>query len=477
MADTLIQPSLAQDPNVVALAALAERITYMDVSPVVTHDIDRVPASALPHLADQFHMRHTVAWRRAKTDAERRGLVKAGIQRHRIKGTLAGFRLAATDAGAELVRAVTPPAKLFASPALTLAERNAFIARYPQLRLYRYRVIGQRQGAMLHRAHLGGGTFPLISDAWLRILPRAYLWRDGVEVELTAIERTTTSATRQAETVTEVRAPGQATGLAFCALYPRHLAKSNAASRIYRVRLAETYQEDRDAVRRTAVQPGLSTIDVHYDQIAMPGQAVGLFAGQLLTGQLRASPSKNSRNSSTGAGGRRPPAFSFFLPESAAAAHALRHRTAAQPQAQGALARGVVGGQAERGITRQHLGMGMAERVLPAARDQHAAWRHRLQEGATRRAATAVVRCQQPVGAQVTTAGAQPVLAAHAKIAAEQQALAGRLDAQQAGSVVGVVRRRPLPSDELDAIPLPALPLPTGPNRTRQLMPPGLAAL
>lgn len=293
MADTLIQPSLAQDPNVVALAALAERITYMDVSPVVTHDIDRVPASALPHLADQFHMRHTVAWRRAKTDAERRGLVKAGIQRHRIKGTLAGFRLAATDAGAELVRAVTPPAKLFASPALTLAERNAFIGRYPQLRLYRYRVIGQRQGAMLHRAHLGGGAFPLISDAWLRILPRAYLWRDGAEVELTAVERTTTSATRQAETVTEVRAPGQATGLAFCALYPRHLAKSNAASRIYRVKLAETYQEERDAVRRTAVQPGLSTIDVHYDQIALPGQAVGLFAGQLLTGQLRTSTARD----------------------------------------------------------------------------------------------------------------------------------------------------------------------------------------
>ena len=62
MADMLIQPSLAQDPNVVALAALAERITYLDVSPVVAHDIDRVPASALPHLADQFHMRHTVAW-------------------------------------------------------------------------------------------------------------------------------------------------------------------------------------------------------------------------------------------------------------------------------------------------------------------------------------------------------------------------------------------------------------------------------
>lgn len=131
------------------------------------------------------------------------------------------------------------------------------------------------------------------TTGWLRILPRAYLWRDGAEVELTAVEWTTTSATRQAETVTEVRAPGQATRLAFCALYPRHLAKSNAASRIYRVKLAETYQEDRDAVRRTAVQPGLSTIDVHYDQIAMPGQAVGLFAGQLLTGQLRASTARD----------------------------------------------------------------------------------------------------------------------------------------------------------------------------------------
>ena len=95
MAETLIQPSLAQDPNVIALAALPERITYLDVSPVITHDIDRVPASVLPHLADQFHMRHTVAWRRAQTDAERRGLVKVAIARHRIKGTLAGFRLAA----------------------------------------------------------------------------------------------------------------------------------------------------------------------------------------------------------------------------------------------------------------------------------------------------------------------------------------------------------------------------------------------
>ena len=37
MADSLIQPSLAQDPNLVTLAQLAERITYLDVTPVITH--------------------------------------------------------------------------------------------------------------------------------------------------------------------------------------------------------------------------------------------------------------------------------------------------------------------------------------------------------------------------------------------------------------------------------------------------------
>lgn len=293
MADVLIQPSLAQDPNVVALATLPERITELDVQPVISTDIDRVPASALPHLADQFHIRHTVAWRRASTDAERRGLVKGALARHWVKGTLAGLRLGAADAGARLERAVTPPAKLFASAALTVDERNAFVARYPELRLYRHRVVGQRQGAMLHKAYAGGATYPLISDALLRVLPRAYLARDGRETELTAVERESTSRTGQAETVTEVRAPGTAAGLAFCTGHVQHLAKSDAAKRIYRVRLAQTYQASSETVRRSTVQPGLTALDVRYDQVAMPGQARGRFAGQALGGQLLTSTARD----------------------------------------------------------------------------------------------------------------------------------------------------------------------------------------
>lgn len=292
MADVLIQPSLAQDANLVALAMLPERISELDVQPVVSHDIARVPASALPHLADQFHVRHTVAWRRAEGEAEQRGLVKGALARHWIKGTLAGLRQGAQDAGAELVSAITPPAKLFASPSLTLAERNAFVARYPQLRIYRHRVEGQRQGAMLHKA-FAGAAFPLITDAVLRIQPRAFLVRNGQEIELTAAERTASSSAGQAETITEVREPGSAAGLAFCSGHPRHLVNANAGRRIYRLRLVEPYEESRETVRRTVVQPGLQPLDVRFDQVADTGTAQGRFVSQALGGHLLASTARD----------------------------------------------------------------------------------------------------------------------------------------------------------------------------------------
>lgn len=286
MAETLIQPSLAQDPNVVSLAALAERITYLDVSSVITHDIDRVPATVLPHLADQFHMRHTVAWRRAQTDAERRGLVKAAIARHRIKGTLAGFRLAAEDAGGRLVGAVVPPAKTYVGAAMTLAERNAFVVRYPQLRIYPQRLTGHKVGALLANLHLGAAVHPVQTDAVLRLAPRAYLFRNGVETPLDVIERVEQISTRQATTITEVRAAGTAGIQAFCGRHCRWPAKSDAARRMYRLVLDSTYQEHSESLRRETVSPGLSPINIRYDWIAGNGLATGVHAGQFISGHL-----------------------------------------------------------------------------------------------------------------------------------------------------------------------------------------------
>jgi hypothetical protein len=292
MANLMIQPSLATDQNVTALAELAERITYLDVDTVIAQDVRNVPASVLPHLADQFHIRHTVAWQHAKSTAEQRSLIRTSLLRHQLKGTLAGFRLAAKDAGAELIGAITPPAKLFAAPAQTVAERNEFVSRYPQLRLYRYRVVGQRQGGMLSGAILGR-TFPLISDALLRVMPRAYLWVNGQETELSVVERETTTSTHVATTVTEIRAEGKGGSHSFCNHFPHHLAQSDAGKRIYSLQLTETYQDSSETVQRSVVQPGLSVLETQYDQVAMPGNATGLFAGQVLHGQTQVSTARD----------------------------------------------------------------------------------------------------------------------------------------------------------------------------------------
>ncbi len=235
-----------------------------------------------------------LAWPRSANETTRRRLASGSWRLHRLQGTLAGFREIAEVFGGEIVGAITPPAKLYAAPALTREERNAFVARYPQLRLYRHRTVGSRVG--LHCGDTLGRWSPVQSDALLRLTPRAYLWRDGVETELAAIERTTTRVTRQAETVTEVRAPGRAAGRSFCAAHPRHLVVSDAARRIYRVRLTEAYRDSAETLRRTVVQPAehnLAPVSVHFDAVATPGVERGLFAARPLNGCLQRSTARD----------------------------------------------------------------------------------------------------------------------------------------------------------------------------------------
>jgi len=269
-----------------ALDGLAERITDLELYPLLVQAPDLAVPAALPHLAGQYHMADTVAWRRAHTVDEQRGLVKSAIAVHRMKGTLAGFRWAAQSSGAAITSAITPPAKVHLSPSLSTAERNAFVGRYPQLRLYRHRTAGHRIG--LHCGDTLGRWNPVQSDALLRIMPRAYLYRDGTETELTVIERTTktTMATAEATTVTEVAIPGAAGRLSFAGRFPRFLTVTAAARRFYRLTLAETYLDSAETLRRVAAEPGLTPIDVRPDAIAQTGQASGVHAGQFVARHL-----------------------------------------------------------------------------------------------------------------------------------------------------------------------------------------------
>jgi len=252
-----------------------QRWPSLPLQAVLSHQIDQAPASVLPHLAERFHLAHTVAWRRATTDARRRYLITDAVRRHRLKGTLAGLKLAAEDAGAAVTRAVVPPSKLFAAPPLTITERNALLARCAQLRLY---PLSQRGAAgsvsfvFKHRQH-----FLVQSDAAARLGERVVIWRPGETpsgVE-TAVRLVAPAADEVVLTV-----PGRAAPRAgFVAGVPAAPRESDAAARLYTVRLASSYSASGTRLHQARVRPGLTALPAFYEYVSERGSASSLVLG------------------------------------------------------------------------------------------------------------------------------------------------------------------------------------------------------
>lgn len=66
----------------------AARLAAIDVSKVFVYDIDRVDASALPYLAEQFDVLGYNGFLLATTDQQKRDVIKRAIELHRYKGTV-----------------------------------------------------------------------------------------------------------------------------------------------------------------------------------------------------------------------------------------------------------------------------------------------------------------------------------------------------------------------------------------------------
>ena len=86
MAESLLPPSLASDPRFAVLESLTGRISSIDLLPLLVYLVDTVNATALPYLAEQFHLLGE-GWQFARDDDERRRLLKQSIELHRHKGT------------------------------------------------------------------------------------------------------------------------------------------------------------------------------------------------------------------------------------------------------------------------------------------------------------------------------------------------------------------------------------------------------
>lgn len=84
---SLLPPPLRRDLNCRALETIAARLSMLDLTPLVLYDVDNVPASLLPYLAEQFNVLGDAGWDVADTDDERRALIKEAIALHKLKGT------------------------------------------------------------------------------------------------------------------------------------------------------------------------------------------------------------------------------------------------------------------------------------------------------------------------------------------------------------------------------------------------------
>lgn len=68
------------------------RYNSLDNDRLLVYLVDNVDASALPHLAEQFHIMGNEGWLYASTEQEKRNLIKNAIELHRYKGTKYALR-------------------------------------------------------------------------------------------------------------------------------------------------------------------------------------------------------------------------------------------------------------------------------------------------------------------------------------------------------------------------------------------------
>jgi hypothetical protein len=259
---------------------LAKALARLSAVPVpITADPQSMSAATLAHAAWGYSVD---VWNEAWSAQTKRNVVAGSIRFHARKGTLAALRQAAEMAGGVLESAVVPPSKTFLAPNRTEAERMAFYARHPQLRIYWHRNRGKRAGATVGRFFLDTPlSCPRRSDAVLRVGPRAYVWDRGVETPVTTIDRAPVSRTVSATDDIEVRLPGTSGRRTFCGGFPRFAVPSTAAARLYTLQTVRSLTITGEEILRRSASPSLRPMTVAMEPVSEPGQKRGLFPGDI----------------------------------------------------------------------------------------------------------------------------------------------------------------------------------------------------
>lgn len=251
------------------------------------------PLELLPFLAYELSVD---TWSDDWSETRKRATVAKAFDLHRKKGTLSALKTAASIAGAELVRAIVPPSKIFAAPSLTVAQRNQFLQKYPELRVYSYRSAGDLGCGLAfgrfyasnpsaisgHRAkrYLVGSTAPG------RYGRQAYLYQNGANTPLQTTTRYQETTSGFGVDYHEIHKQGTAAGL-FASVASARLcvADHKAAERIFRIRINSSYTSIVDRVHYNTVKAGLDPMGYNSEPAALTGTRRGVFTSQSYVGQ------------------------------------------------------------------------------------------------------------------------------------------------------------------------------------------------
>ena len=267
-----------------ALATASERVDAIPAPIDTLWDPARCPGPLLPWLAWALSVD---IWCERWPEAKKRLVCAESITLHRLKGTLEGIRRHVALTDARILKAILPPAKLFAGRRRTLAERQAFLDRHPQLRIYPYRDRAPAAGRSFAGRTVLGRMRPLRSRAAERYGRNAFLYEptDGSETKLRRLESTQVIDSGVAETVTSLALP-RARGRSLVAgdrPRARTFFRARSGARIVRAVLTQGYTLATSALQMRTIAPGLDPIEIAPQRVAVrrPRHA-GVFPGDAL---------------------------------------------------------------------------------------------------------------------------------------------------------------------------------------------------
>ena len=87
MVNSINQLIPIKDELSLAFNGLFDRLGTLDLTSILIYLIDNVESTALPYLAEQFHITGNEGWLFSQSNEEKRNLIKNAIQIHKYKGT------------------------------------------------------------------------------------------------------------------------------------------------------------------------------------------------------------------------------------------------------------------------------------------------------------------------------------------------------------------------------------------------------